>query len=272
MSSKSNLQPIYSKDYYRMEKLVRDKRFKKRVQWLRDEYTKMGYPIPQKGFEDRKAYFKWVKAFALFYHDAHREELELAVLPIRKEKGLNSLERWEKRLDKRNELLPLMPDEFIKDIMQEFGLDTENEKFHSFIFSHIFFGEEHLAESHLKVSLARDDKDAWGLTITVLPHTKLEHIAQYWDEIERLQKFLMDYQGKNKEWEKFERDLHVFNIYQEIKTATQGKRAKNFAHAIDILTQLRLREEGKRGFQKLTLSQIRKAVTRIEALDKTPHP
>jgi hypothetical protein len=269
MVSVKKLQPIYSKDYYRMEKLVLSKRFQKSVRWVRDEYRKLGHPIPKKGFKSNKEYISWFKSFAPFYHDLNKKEADRAIMPIKNNKTLSGFDKAVQITKTERRLLALLPNTFVESLMEEYGLDTNNDKYFEFIRAYIFRGQKHLLENPVTATLKRNAGSIWELSISVSPYTTLYHIQDSWKEIKKLQKFLPEYLGKNKERKKFERDLHIYDIHQKAKYELGRKRATFFEDAIDVEAQRRLHDEGKKGFKRLTLSQIRQAVARIQELDIT---
>lgn len=257
---------IYSRDYYRMEKLIRDKRFKERVQWLRGEYTRLNHPIPQKGFKDYKQYAQWITSFRLSYYDTKRVELDKKILEIKSSKTLNSSEKARKIDNERHRSLPLEPNFFVENIMEEFGINKDNDKLFSFILWHIFLGKEHLSESIVKATLKQNDKGVLELFIAVLPHTKLKHIKDNWKEIERLQKYLPGYIGKNKEQKEFDRNLHIYHVYQKVKTELANGHIDEFGrHRVDEITWGNLYKEDKK-YENMSLEQIRQSVSIIADL------
>lgn len=241
MKTRNKIQPVYTADYYRIEKLVKNPRFQERFQQQRALYKQLGCPIPAQGFRTYQHYVKWLNKF------------------------------WAAHAKITNGEPPLPPGNFFEEALEEFGLDPRNEKYKNFLEAYMFLGKKHLSEPFFRIVYKRNEKtDDWELFIQLYPYTKREHVDAFWNKIAEDQKRLAGWRGKNKKWEQFDRDLHIFNVYQEIKSTVPGKRAAKAsgAFAIDVAVWNALREEDKARFQDLTLSQVRKAIARIASLNE----
>jgi hypothetical protein len=242
MTSKANLKPIYTTDYYKMEKLIQNKKFQNKLEVLLSSYKAIGSPIPKSGVKNLDGQMEWINNFWKKYYE-------------RKKTGLNEQE------------LPQLWGYWIDDILTEFKLDPKNSKYSDFLESYIFFGKKHLNESFFETRWIRNQEtDKMELFIQIYPHTKREHISAFWDEIVKDQKYLPEYIGKSKKWENFDRDLEIYTIYQKIKSERPSKRALLSGHSLDFTIWGELTTK----YPNLRLGDVRKAISRIEKLETKP--
>lgn len=271
MPKKPQPDPIYTDDYYRLEKLVNDSRFQKRIQQQRALYKQLGCPIPARGFRKYQRYIAWLNKFWAAHAKIEYGELARERQLIQNNPSLSEREKFQQAAEAEERLLPLPPGNFFEELLQEFALDPRNEKYKDFLEGYTFLGKKHLSEPFFRISYKRNEKtDEWELFIQLYPYTKQEHINAFWGEIAQDQQRLKGWRGKNKKWEQFDRDLHIFNVYQEIKSTMPGKRVTKASgfFAIDVAVWNTLRKVDKVRFKDLTLSQVRKAVTRIASLNE----
>jgi hypothetical protein len=239
------LKPIYSKDYYRMEKLVSDPKFKKQVRDMLAEYKRIGAPLPPRPLTYDQ-YLEWLNQFW---------------------NALSKLDTFD-----QYELPP--PGNFLENLLEEFDFNPrnqENRKFEDFLEAHVFRGQEHLHETLFEIRWIRNkETDKMELFLKIEPYTRKEHVEAFWDEIEKDQKHFPEYLGKSKEWSSFERDLYIFRTYEEIrnqmparmKSVGKNWKVKGF-RPVDFAVKLEVCEK----YPNLSLSTIRKAIIRVGELD-----
>lgn len=239
MTSKTNLKPVYSTDYYKIEKLVKDKVFQSRLQSLLDSYKQINSPLPKSGVKNLDGQMEWINTFWKRYYEF-------------KKTGLTEEE------------LPQLWGYWIDDILAEFNLDPKNRKYSDFLESYIFFNRKHLNESFFETRWIRNQEtDKMELFIQIYPHTKREHLSAFWNEIIKDQKYLSGYIGKSKKWENFDRDLEIYTIYKKIKSERLSERALQSEDPLDFVIWGELTTK----YHNLKLTDIRKAIFRIEKLE-----
>jgi hypothetical protein len=264
------LKPIYSKDYYRMEKLVHDPNFKKRVREMLNWYAQIGAPVPSKPME-YSGYLEWLNKFWDAYTKLDMGEVANKQKQIQENTAIPNEEKYWVIMEMRDKTLPPTPGKFLEDLLEQFGHDPKNQKFDDFLEAYIFRGKKHLSESLFTIIWKRNTKsDKMELFIQLEPHTRKEHIEAFWDQIEDDLKHLPGHLGKSKEWKTLDRDLEVFNEYEALKKSIpkgsklhSNKHGGN-RHPLDIQVWQKL--YGK--YPELTLSMVRKAVTRVAALNE----
>ena len=242
MTSKEKLKPIYTDDYYRMEKLVKDEKFQNKLQILLSSYKEIGAEIPRAGVKNLDGFLRWTNNFWNKYSKLERSGVS-------------------------EENLPQLFGYWADDILAEFSLDIKNRKYSDFLELYVFFKRDHLKESFFEVRWIRNkETDTMELFIQIYPHTKREHISAFWDDIVMDQKHLSGYIGKSKKWENFDRDLEIYTIYKKIKSQRPNKRALQSETPLDfaIWGELTIK------YRSLKLSDIRKAISRIEKLEAKP--
>jgi hypothetical protein len=266
MAKKDKLDPIYSPDYYRMEKLVKNPQFQTRLRDLKASWEKWGVPIPVNGFELVKDYHAWRERLLDIYRaKVESEEVHAAIREVDEDPSLSPTEKIWRRLEVQDKLSPPLPWSFIQQSLEEFGLDPKNEDYQYFLTTYIFFQQAHFSEAFFTVLWQRNEKtDQMELFLKLEPHTKLEHVEAFWkDRIAPEIKQLPGYVGKNKAWEEFDRDLRIYTVHQKIQMEVVGKGKRSTKKAIDTLTWTYLRKKHPDKFKRLTLSQVRLSTRKI---------
>lgn len=240
--------PIYTDDYYRLEKLVSDPAFKAKVDALFTLYKEEGCPIPDKLFKTYQEYEAWLKVFWERHKAAEQQE-------------------WMDEF--------ITPGQFLEDRLREAGLDHKNSKYKEFLTFHVFLGRPYLLERAFNLRWIRNRKTGTPeLFIQLLPHTKKEHIEARWGDIVREMERLPDYMGKSKPWVNFERDLEIFQTYQSVKEERERSGKKSNSRwkkdqGVQPLDYEVLSYLGEK-YPNLKLGDIRKAVSRVAKLDAPP--
>ena len=244
-SKKINIIPAYTDDYYRVETMIQNPLFKKKMSDFFAEREKMGYPIPKKGFKTWDQYIDWGKDFWKRY-----SELEKTV---------------------PEDELPTDLWEFQQEILTDAELDWKNKKYVDFLDSYMFFGVRHLCEELFVIKWIRNtETDKMELFLQLHPHTRREHILKFWDEISKEQKYLPGYTGKNKERTAFDRKLNIHRTHEEVRKKVLKESAINSEvrrkKPLDRETFIEMENKPR----NLTLSKIRKANSQINKLKKKP--
>ena len=271
MKGQRNVHPVYTDDYYRMEKLISSARFQNRVIWLTEKYTDHGCPIPKHGFRKYEGYMKWLNDFwGTWSKINYSEDMKAAKKKIADSDSLSGEEKFVEIDKLETEKLPPVPGQFIEDILLESKIDPRNEKYKNFLERYIFFGQKHLSETYSSIRWTKNERTKEPeLFVRIFPYTKLEHIAKFWDQVMEEQKSFPDYVGKSKKWTTFERDLSIYNTWQEAKTEIEHRPLKKrwFEAGRPPLDEFVWAKVSKE-FPKITIQQIRKAVSRVAELDK----
>ena len=261
---------IYSDDYYRMEKFVSEPVFQERVSWLRAEYEKHGIPLPAHGFRTYDGYMAWIDKFwkCLTATEALGEVRD-RITAVSSGPTMTS-EQYNRVEQIRSEMLPPVPGQFQRDLLEEFGYNPKNEKLKNFLTGYIFLGKKHLNEKSISVRWKRDEKtEEWELSMVIFPHTKRADVHEFWGEVVKAQKMAPNYVGKSKRWETFERDLEIHKTWQHIADGKERRHGrKTWIDAASLPVDHSVFMELHKKYPRLTLVQIRKAVSRIGQLEQ----
>lgn len=270
MKSKKNARPIYTDDYYRMEKMVHDPEFKQEVDSVFLRFRKFGCPVPVNGFRSDKLYMEWLnKVLSLWARIDSSKDFADAYNDIEKDPSLTYRQIFQRKQEFLENSLPPIPGHFIERLLKGSGLDPKNKKYYDFLASYLFLGEKHLSERPFNLTWRRNaSTDKFELLIQLLPHTKREHITAGWSQIAKEQKRFSDYIGKSKKWERFEKDLEIYHAYEKERLrVTRKKDSKAWfisgSAPIDETVWAQLHKK----YPKITLQQIRSSVSRIKRLD-----
>lgn len=272
MKAKAKLQPIYSDDHYRMARLVRSRQFQSRLQKTRESWTAFGIPVPNNGFARAKDYYAWMdKLRATCNATMKSKEVADAMEKVNNDASLSATEKVWHRFKVQDPFLPPLPHSVIGKLLEEAGFDPKNEQYRLFLTKHIFFGQKDFSEPFLTVQGRRNrETGEMDLFLKLEPYTKKEHIMAHWDWIANHIKRLRGYRGKNKRWETFERDLQIYTAYQQVENEVSDKFKRGEAGKcrLDELVWRRLKKENRLRFENMSFEQLRKAKSRIAALNR----
>jgi hypothetical protein len=214
---------------------------------------------------------KWLNRFWRKWSKInYSEDTKAAKESITEDSRLTGQEKFNKIDELESERLPPVPGQFIEDLLREGGCNPRNDKYKDFLERYIFFGQKHLSEVYSSIHWKKHHLTGKPeLFIQVFPYTKLEHIAKFWDQVTEEQKAFSDYVGKSKKWTTFERDLFIYNTWQEAKVALEKRPMKKrwFEGERPPLDEFVCAKISKE-YPNITLQQIRKAVCRVAELDK----
>lgn len=267
MPKKNDLTPIYSKTYYRFQKLIKDRKFQEQIRWLYSRYEKFGCPVPKGGFKTYTEYEKWLSLFWKIYYSIEKTNRPQKVITTSNISITNGLRKIRIRniIDIYDPLFPPAPHEFIICILEQFEFDKDKNEYRGFISDYLFRGKKEYTENTFQIRWIRDEKtDKFELFIQILPNTKKEHIDLYWHHVIEEQKLLPGYIGKNKKWENFERDMYVYNVYKDLQNKLTSKRTsrKTGQRPLDEQTWLVI----KKKYPRINLDQIKDIISRIDKL------
>jgi len=272
MGTKEKLQPIYSPDHYRMKILVGSREFQSGLQTARETWAAWGIPIPDKGFARVKDYYAWIAKLKTACNKAmDGKEVTHAIKQINNDATISATEKMQQRLEAWKSLLPPVPHGVIDRLLEKSNLDPKNKDYRLFLTKYIFFGQWDFSEPFLHIVWKRNEKtDEMELFLKLEPHTKKKHIVAFWDSrISKEVEKLSNYRGKNKPWETFERDFQIHTAYQKVEKelADKVKRGKYSSSPVDELVWRRLKKENSLRFKNMSFEQLRKAKSRVAALD-----
>jgi len=255
MKSKKQKQKrkIYDQNYYKAQTILRDPWFINKIAWLKKRFEEVDCSIPKNGFKNLKEYDKWRNKYwdtrTRMYRD---KEFIVGVNKITNGKQKISSEEYDKLEEFKNDYLPPVYGAIFGDILEHFKINRDNSKFRDFIERYIFLGYDEYPSTIIGTRWIRNSKtNKMELFIPILGHTKKEDVVNNWDFISREQKYLSDYLGKSKEWEEFDRDIEIFNLYNEIK-----KSGKKVVVDREIYVQLHNK------YKSITVNKIRSIVTK----------
>lgn len=227
--------PIYTDDYYRIEKLIKDPKFKARLKKLLTAYKDMGCPLPAEGFKTHDLYMKWLNKFFAKHEKMMRAGIE-------------------------DELLPPVPGDWRDETLAAFGFDPKDDKYTRFLDSYIYFGKKDLSEFLFEARMVLNEKtDTKELYVQIYPHTRRDHILKHWNQIESMQKYLDGYTPRNKKWLTFNRDQEIFKLYTKLESNRLGKRVEKGVKGLDVLVSLQLEKK----YPHIQPADVRNAVYRM---------
>lgn len=255
---------IYNQDHHKMQAILRDPWFKKRIAWLKDRFIETGCPIPKNGFKRYKSYLKWNKKFWKRYNEMEKStEYQEGIFKITKGKQCISEQEYDQIEKFRRKFLPPIYGENFREILEYFKIPTKHRQFRNFLEFHLFFNKKEYPISPFIIKWIRSQKtDKMELMVQILGHTKKEDLIKHWEWISGEQKYLTDFIGKSKEWKNFERDMEIYDAYKEIKKeieTTFGKRGFSLC-TIDKKIYSKLHSK----YPEITVTSIRTTVTRAK--------
>lgn len=176
---KNTTRLIYDKNFYLAQAIINSKKFAVQKQIMKDKLQKMGKPIPDNGFSVNE-YFKWTKeGNVLTHHHA-----------------------------------------LIDDLIHSFGLTFINKEVHDSIFYAIFFNKEGAPQkpTHGTGIELQPEKNRGILKLIIFPWTIDKDVEKDTKRlVKQIKKLLKSTYKKNKEWENFDRDLKIYEIFQKLK-------------------------------------------------------
>jgi hypothetical protein len=262
MLKKSNKskRKIYDKNYYKAQAILRDPWFIEKILWLKSRFKEVGCPVPTNGFKTYDQYQKWRDK----YWDT-RSEMYKDKKFITKQKEITSgkeeitPEVYDALKYFKDCYLPPVYGLIFREILEHFKIKTEDKKSYDFLERYIFLNKKEYPTTIISIKWIRNSKtDKMELFIPILGHTRREDIINNWDFISKEQKHFPDYLGKSKEWEEFDRDIEIFNLYKEIKRNGSEKGFKLIALDDEIYVQLHHK------YKSLTVNKIRNIVTKTK--------
>lgn len=270
MQQKKTRREIYDKNYYIAQTLLQNPKFQKRIQWLKDTFARFGCPIPASGFKTQQEYTEWNEGFwTIFGKLEESQEYKNKIKEITGGKPTYGLKEYNEIENFRAEFLPPLYGQYFQEILEEFGISRKDKGFKDFLEYHVFFNKDIYPTNLFKVRWIRNPKtEKAELFVQILGHTKKEDIIEHWNWIAQEQKYLSDYQAKNKEWSAFSRDNEVYEVYSRIKSERNTKRAKKTdgQRAVDEEIYVDVAQK----YPNLTLSHIRKIIAKVKKFRATP--
>jgi len=254
---------IFDDFYYKLEMILSDKYFKDSVKMLLKKFEKAKMAIPHDGFLNQEEYEKWDDLYwNKFYELKNGKEYKDEMKEITKNK-----KKWDKKTQEKinkfdDDYLPPIYGDYLRNLLDYFKIDKKYEKaFLTSIKNFIFFKKNNFSHIDFSMKLTKNkETNEPELYIRIFGHTKKEDIEKYWRKVKEIQKDLPDYYGKNKEKEKFKRDISIYELYKKIKK----EKNVNSDKRIDDEIWKKINEE----YGDLEWENIRKIVSRMKKIDK----
>lgn len=177
---------IFDKDFYLVQAILKSKKFIIQRQILKDKLKAIGKPIPDNGFKTPVEYFKWTKQGNVLTH-------------------FHSL---------------------IDDLIRSFGIKNIKKEIHDAIFYSIFFNLDHapLRPTHGAGIKLEPGKNRGILKLIIYPWTIDKDVEEdVKKSIKQIKALLKSSYKKNKEWENFNRDYSIYELYQKICKENNNK-------------------------------------------------
>lgn len=214
---------IYSQKYHKAAAMVRDPWFKSKETWLKKRFAEVGCPLPKNGFKKYKQYLAWNERYWKRYSAMEQgPEFKAEILRITGGRERFPREVYDELEQFRESFLPPVYGEIFRKILRHFNIDEKDTGFRNFLESYFFFGRKEYSESPFVIRFVRDPKTReLEMFIQIFGHTKQGDIAREWNWIAKEQKILPDFKAKNKEWETFERDIEIYDLYKTLKSSSK---------------------------------------------------
>lgn len=262
MKGKKSQREVYDKNYYKVQELLANPKFKRQISDLKRKFQKFNCPIPKNGFNSMQEYLDWNKnKFWKSYSDLETsEKYKKEIIKITGGKSSWGSEEMLKIERFREKFLPPVYGQVFEDILEEFGISRKNKGFDDFLERHVFFNKNTYPTSLLTVKWIRNKKtDKMELFIQIYGHTRKEDLMKNWDFIIEDQKLLPDYTGKNKKWFTFNRDNLIYETYLKIKEGRSTRSSKKLK-PIDEEIYLQMQDR----YPGLTMGTIRSIVSKVK--------
>ena len=211
---------IYDENYYKIQAVLENPNFGKRIKALKDKFAKFGCPIPPNGLRGYKDYM-------LLHDNLHKQyvkgkkskKYKDAILKITGGKELLTIEQISKidELD-REMLAPIVYGYDLENILEEFGLDKSDKEITDWIEFFFLFNEKDCLKDTISIKFIPAEKDKEPeLWVRYRGYTKPSDIKR--KDIIDYQKLLPDYSGKNKisDLNKIRRNNIVIKEYKELR-------------------------------------------------------
>lgn len=183
---KTLTRPIYDKNFYLAQAIINSKKFAVQKQILKDKLQKMGKPISDNGFSVEE-YFKWTREGNVLTHH-------------------HSL---------------------VDDLIRSFGITNIDEELHNSIFVNIFFNIKKAPQkpTHGTGIELEPEKGRGILKLIIFPWTIGKDVEEDVKKlVKEIKELLKSTYKKNKEWENFDRDIKIYEIYQKVSQEQKPKK------------------------------------------------
>lgn len=175
---------LFDSDFYTLQAVLNSKKFNLMIDEFGQEMKSKGIPFPSNGFKTVKEYHEWSAK-------AHAKDIYY--------------------------------EGFIDNVIKEFSLEKENEdKFQLGLQWYVYFGKKKapIKFTHGKQIGILNDEQSVKVSLTIYPWTVKEDVFDgLWEKIETEQHKLVEYKDgkRNREWENFERDFKIYELFLSIK-------------------------------------------------------
>ena len=222
---------IFDERHYRAQAMLRSKKFKEMVDWLKGKFAEFDRPIPAEGFKTFEEYFDWNKRWwGKWAELRYGAEYKKIFYEITGGKDVFTHEQMLKIREFEDHFLPPVYGEYFDEILREFKIDPKDKGYQDFLERHIFFNEHDYPHDLLSIVWKRESRtEPPKLYLEILPGTKLEDIERYWGDVINEQKSLPGFKERNRPWENFERDIEIYMLYEDLKDKllAEGKQRKS---------------------------------------------
>ncbi len=175
---------IYDEEFYIFQAFLLSKKFRKIEEQIRQELKENGTPLPEKGFQSVKEYHNFIE-----------------------------------KLHVNEKVLELQ--EKIENVLEEFGLNRKDELYELGLRWYFLFGfkKPPLRPPYGWSFDLPEDKRSAKITLTIFPWTTKDDVVDdVWSHIKRVQKDLIGYKPRNREWKTFERDFKIYQLFLKVKS------------------------------------------------------
>jgi hypothetical protein len=222
---------IFDERHYRAQAMLRSKKFKEMIAWLKGKFVEFDRSVPTEGFKTIQEYLDWNKRWwGKWAELRYGTEYKKAFYEITGGNDTFTLEQAARIREFEERFLPPVYGKYFDTILQEFNIDPDDKGYQDFLERHIFFNESDYPHDLLSIVWHRDTlKEPFKLYLEILPTTKLEDVVKYWDDVTNEQKLLPGFKKRNRAWENFERDIEIYMLYKDLKDklSADGKQRKS---------------------------------------------
>ncbi len=263
MTSRGEVDPVYDANYYKVQKILLDKKFQERIKAFKGWFEQFGCPIPTRGFRDLKAYDAWNEGLQKTYFKWHKsKKFRDAVKEITGGSDRITPEQQRQIYDLEDTMLPTVTyKRYFDTILADIGLDPKNQDDRDWLEEHIFFNRQGYEKPKFLVKFIVADKEKGTepeLWVRYFGYTRPSDVVS--EAIEDFQKLLPDYRGKNKAKDEslIVRDREVYEVWLEVKKANpfKGRDRRERGQSIAVITAKKL----KKKYPKLNKTLVEKII------------
>jgi len=231
--------PVYNERFYKIQALLKNREFKNDIQWLKDKFIKYDIPIPTGGFVKHSEYIDWNEKFWKVW-SKQEQSPEVKKLWKKyadtKDNKIHSSEKYDDYEKEKTKLVLPVYGHYIRQIAQKHGFDFNDKDLHEFLTHYTFLGKTEITDPSLLIKHSRNKKtNKMEMYVRIFPWTTKDDLVKDWNFIRTEQEFYRNGQDRNQIWKNFERDYHIYELYEqarENKESGDKRRLEEITHSL----------------------------------------